>query len=142
MTDEELARFQQSLNRCTAHSKFLERFYELFMAGDPEIRDKFSNTNWLRQYRMMVASFHLMMLTEEDDGLGSEHMERVAHKHGPEKKDIPAWMYDKWLEALLTAAREHDPEFDDDVEDLWRHVMSRGIEFMKSRSSGAHQRVD
>jgi hemoglobin-like flavoprotein len=133
MTKDQREVFQQSLARTTTDPTFMERFYEHFLNSSPTIREKFKRTNWERQYRMMVESFeHLTDLsrswTESD-----EHLRRLAAVHGKQGNKIPAWMYDNWLDSLLLAVAECDPEFDDDVAAAWRKTMWKGIAFMKAR---------
>lgn len=57
---------------------------------------------------------------------------QIAKSHGKDKLNIPAEFYDLWLECLVDTAREHDPEFNPQVETAWRMVMSPGLEYMKS----------
>ena len=78
MNPEELELFHKSLNRCIANESFLETFYELFMDSSPVVREKFSRVNWFRQKRMLVASFHMMMVAEEEGTDGNQHLEEVA----------------------------------------------------------------
>lgn len=131
MTSEELDKFYMSLNRCTAQDEFLERFYWLFMSSSPEVREKFARTNWLRQKRMLVASFHMMMVAEEEGTDGNAHLHRMAALHGTHGRDIPEHLYDVWLRCLLQAVEEHDPEWNDEIKSLWSKMMERGIGFMK-----------
>ena len=133
MNEEELDEFQRSLTRCTANEQFLERFYWLFMASSPDVREKFARTNWLRQKRMLVASFHMMMIAEEEGTDGNEHLHRVATLHGNHGRAIPEHLYDIWLKCLLQAVKEYDPEYSEHIGSLWTKMMTRGIEFMKSR---------
>jgi hemoglobin-like flavoprotein len=133
MTAEDLDTFHKSLNRCTADEQFLERFYWLFMASSPDVREKFARTNWLRQKRMLVASFHMMMVAQEHGTEGNEHLHRVAALHGAHGRDIPEHLYDIWLNCLLRAVREYDAEYTDEIGDIWTKMMQNGIAFMKRR---------
>jgi hypothetical protein len=42
-------------------------------------------------------------------------------------------LYDVWLECLIEAVKEFDPQYSDEIESLWREAMAFGIEFMQSR---------
>jgi len=133
MTKDQIELFHDSLSRCTATPQFLERFYELFVATSPAIAQKFSGTDWIRQKRMLVASFHLMMMAEETGTETDAHLERIAALHGKRQLDIPPEMYSTWLECLLESAREHDEQFNDEIELAWRSMMEKGIAFMQAR---------
>lgn len=130
MTNEQLDVFHKSLKRCLADDGFLERFYFLFMSSSPAIAEKFKKTNWLRQRRMLVGSFYMMMAAEEAEG-DDAHLTSLAQLHGSERLNIPGPMYDKWLEALIEAVSEYDPVYNDDIEGVWRTMMSKGIKRMK-----------
>ena len=39
-------------------------------------------------------------------------------------------MYSMWLDALCEAIRQHDPEFDPELEQLWRQAMLKSINEM------------
>jgi hemoglobin-like flavoprotein len=129
-TDLEL--FDDSLSRCYASPRFLERFYELFLEASPEARAKFAGTDFARQRRMLKASLVLMMVGAGGKPEGLVHMERIAAVHGKAGHDIPAHLYDVWLDCLLQAVCEFDAQCDDALLAAWRRVLEPGIAFMKS----------
>jgi len=137
MNPEELDLFHRSLNRCTANEEFLERFYDLFMRSSPEVRERFARTNWLRQKRMLVASFHMMLVAEEKGTDGNAHLERLAATHSKQGRNITPDLYDLWLDCLLRAARDFDPEWNEKIEAVWRKTMTKGIRYMTSRYNRA-----
>jgi len=110
---------------------FFSHFYDKFVNADPKIAAFFSNTDMDRQVRMLMQSMTYITsfaATME----ANEEINQIALKHGQNNLDIPAEIYDVWLECLVDTAREHDPEFNPQVETAWRVVMSPGIEYMKS----------
>lgn len=132
MTKQTRRLFEDSLVRCTSRSTFLRRFYQFFTSSSPEIVEMFENTDWLRLNRMVVASFHLIVQAY-DDGQASPQLESLARLHR-DKLGVTSDMFDTWLDCLLRAVREHDPEFDDEVEASWRAVMGMGIAHMRAAS--------
>ncbi len=133
MATPELESFDDSLARCYASPRFLERFYELFIEASPEARAKFAHTDLAQQRRMLKASLVLMMLAAGGKTEGMAHMERIAGVHSKGHYDIPAALYDIWLDCLVQSVREFDPEYTDEMGATWRRVLAPGIEFMKSR---------
>lgn len=133
MSQDDVAIFDDSLARCYADPRFLERFYEVFLAASPEAREKFANTDLAKQRRMLKASLVLMMLSAGEQPEGQVHMERIASVHSRHGHDIPAALYDVWLQSLLQVVTEFDPEADPEVIAAWRRVLTPGIEFMRSR---------
>ena len=137
MMQTDLERFDDSLSRCYANPRFLERFYELFMETSPEARAKFAGTDLARQRRMLKASLVLMMVGAGGKPEGLVHMERIAAVHGKSGHDIPAHLYGVWLDCLLQAVREYDPQCDDALLATWGRVLEPGIAYMKSHADAA-----
>jgi hemoglobin-like flavoprotein len=133
MTYAELEHFNDSLTRCTSDSRFLERFSALFLASSDEVRHKFSQTDMPKQRRLLQASFHMMMLAATSDPVGTAHFERLAVLHSQSHLDIPPHLYDLWLDCLVQAVRESDPQCTPETESVWRSMMANGIAFMKAR---------
>lgn len=133
MKPHDLETFDDSLSRCYAQPRFLERFYELFLEASPEARAKFAGTDLAQQRRMLKASLVLMMLSTGGKAEGMVHMERIATVHSKGGYDIAPHLYDTWLDCLLQAVKEFDDQVDDDVIATWRRVLEPGIAFMKSR---------
>lgn len=135
MTEAELEHFNDSLTRCTSTPRFLERFYELFLASSEAIREKFRHTDLKKQRRMLQASFYMLMLAADGKPETHGHLERLAEIHGDTRHNISAQMYETWLDCLIQAAQEHDPKFTPETERVWRRMMAKGIEFMLAHQS-------
>jgi len=133
MTYAELAHFNDSLTRCTSDPQFLERFYDLFLASSDEVRHKFSKTDLQKQRRMLQASFYMVMLAADGPLEGTVPLEYLAALHSQRHLDIPPHLYDLWLDCLLQAVRESDPQWTPETESLWRSMMAKGMAFMKAR---------
>ena len=123
----------ESLARCLDDSRFLDRFYELFVSSSDAVADKFRNTDFDNQKRVLASSLYLMIMAMEGGDAAVAYMERIATRHGRNDLDIRPEMYDVWLDCLVCAASECDPKFSDEIEQDWREVMRFGIEFMRKR---------
>jgi hemoglobin-like flavoprotein len=132
MTYAEFEHFNESFTRCTSDPQFLERFYALFLASSDEVRHKFTQTDLPKQQRMLQASFHMMMLAASDP-VGTAHFERLAVLHSQSHLDIPPHLYDLWLDCLVQAVQECDPQWTPETERVWRSMMANGMAFMKAR---------
>jgi hemoglobin-like flavoprotein len=130
----ELELFNDSLARCLRSGQLFQRFYELFLASSPEVRDKFRATDFRKQRRMLQTSFYMLV---EYIALGwpecEAYLERIAAAHGKHGRDIPPHLYDLWLECLLRAVKECDDLCSAEVEAAWRYMMGAGILFIKAR---------
>lgn len=135
--EEDLALFNDSLERCQGHHAldFLGRFYDLFMATSEEVREKFKDTDLVRQKRMLAMSLYDMIGAICGNDQATAALEKVALIHSRRDRDIRPEFYDAWFDALLQAVRECDPDYTPRIERAWRAVMAYGIEFLKSRYS-------
>ena len=128
-----LRTYDESLRRCNARPGFLDRFYELFMASSEEVRARFANTDFERQMRALRASLHMMVLAAEDPARDPHrYLKDLAASHGRHGYDIGSRFYDLWLDSLLAAVKEFDPEFSREVAKAWEEVMMVGITYLIS----------
>jgi hemoglobin-like flavoprotein len=134
MANEFVEVFRASLGRCLSAPNFLHAFYDLFISSSAEVREKFKDTEFARQTRVLSDSLYIMAVVAEskEEGVGWRELDRLAARHAHTDLDIRPALYDTWLECLLTAARQHDPGFSDDVEDAWRRTLAPGIERMRA----------
>jgi hemoglobin-like flavoprotein len=124
-------RFEASLSRVVAEqSAFFDLFYELFIAANDEVREKFEGVDLERQKRVLRDSLRELLMFFVDHEI-SPYLEKLARTHSRAGRDIRPELYELWLETLIEAARRADPAFSDDVELSWRLVLAPGIELMK-----------
>ena len=55
----------ESLARCLNDSRFLDRFYELFVSSSDSVADKFRDTDFDNQKRILASSLYLMIMAME-----------------------------------------------------------------------------
>jgi len=128
-----IAEFAGSLARCLAIPAFLTRFYEVFADSSPEVAKRFKDTDFEKQKRALSSSLYVMIMALEGGGAALVYLEQIARRHSRGDLDIGPEMYDVWLDCLVQAVKEHDPQASDDTETLWRDAMRPGIEFMRAR---------
>ena len=122
--------FESSLARCNANPAFLPRFYEIFRASSPKVRDKFARTNFDRQNAALRASFDLVLEAARGGSQNRDRMLDIAERHSSRDLNIGAELYDLWLDSLLAAVKEYDPVHNSSVNDAWEQVMMAGIQVM------------
>ncbi len=125
--------FNESLERCQTDPHFLTLFYKKFVISNPEVQEKFSNTDMEYQKMMLHASLYMIMLATRNNDAAEAYLDRVAKRHSKSALDIRPELYDLWLETLIETVKEIDSIFNDDVENAWRTVMTFGIDYMKSK---------
>jgi hemoglobin-like flavoprotein len=105
-------------------------FYDRFITASPEVGAKFAGSDIKRQHRMLRQSL-LHALKFSLHKTSSDFLESLAKLHGVTGLDIPARLYDRWMECLVESVQACDPDFDHQVELAWRVVLAPGIAFMK-----------
>jgi hemoglobin-like flavoprotein len=119
--------FGSGVGLTEASTPFFESFYRHFLK-DKRIADAFSRTDMSRQVSMLRKSFfHLVAFYISHEP--SAELERIAVIHN--RLGITSNYYDLWLDALVSAVAEFDPEFDQVTELAWRWALTPGITYMR-----------
>jgi hemoglobin-like flavoprotein len=128
-TEDFLNLFNDSFERCSRDPQFLDRFYALFIGSNDEIRGLFRNTDMTKQKEMLMISLSYMMLAHSNPNL----LDQIAEKHDRNNLDIKPHQYALWLECMLAAVHQTDPEFSREVAAAWRSALQPGIDYLISR---------
>lgn len=119
--------FGSGVGLSEAATPFFESFYRHFLK-DQAIADAFSQTDMNRQVAMLRKSFfHLVAFYVSHEP--SAELERIAIIHN--RLGIAGDYFDLWLDALVSAVGEFDPEFDQTTELAWRWALTPGITYMR-----------
>lgn len=129
-----LERFEASMDRCLADPRFLERFYETFMASSPAVAAKFSNTNLPRQIKMLEDSLRLVLKAAGGLEEGRAHLAQIAESHSRRGLGIEEELYVLWLGSLVKAAEQSDPEWSPALDATWRAALEPCIDAMIAAS--------
>ena len=100
------------------------------MSSSDDVRDKFSNTNFEKQNKMLLRSLQLCAGATSGDPAALREMDERAITHGSHHLNIEPRLYDLWLEAIVTAAGDHDDEWNDEVDAAWRRILGFVIQHM------------
>ncbi|HLA79975.1 MAG TPA: globin [Vicinamibacteria bacterium] len=123
-----------SLQRCFREPRFLDLFYERFLAASPKVQERFAGTDFERQKRALRGSLWMILLAAEDEEKGPErYLGSLAEMHSARHLDIGAELYDLWLDSLLATVAECDPEHTPELRAAWERVMMVGVHYMVTR---------
>lgn len=125
--------FYESLDRCLLAPGFLKRFYELFLASSPEVREKFKHVDMTRQRQVLHQSLKLTLMAAYGTPESTRGLSSLADTHSRQGRDIPPHLYALWLDALVQSASEHDPQFTPELGLAWRDMLGPTIQFLTSR---------
>lgn len=123
----------QSLQRCQPDDRLATVFYEKFLASSDEVRRHFRSTDMKAQKRKITATFHLASEVVLGAPGALAELTRQAELHGRGRLRIAPHLYALWVDALVSAVRECDPEFNPGTEQAWRLIMGHVVQHMKRR---------
>ena len=123
-----------SYHRCRQSSAFFDTFYDIFLGKSPEIAAKFAHTDFARQKLMLRESLFEMLNYYGGIESVREEIEQLGKRH--QQLEVRTEHYEQWLDALCEAVARHDPEYRDDLGEMWRKAMRPGIAMMLSVKEG------
>ncbi len=127
-----MSALKDSFGRCTVNPKFLDRFYEIFLNSHPAIKPMFAKTDFTKQKAVLRTGISMMILYNEDAHVARMALDRLGHSHGKQGLNIDPKLYPYWLDSLVAAVKECDPQFSPLLEKHWRDAMRKGINYMIS----------
>ena len=92
----------------------------------------FARTDFPHQ-KLMLRESILEMLVFAQTGSGGDEINGLAERH--RQLNVKPVHYDLWLDALCEALAKHDPEFNSDLDRMWRDAMRKGIALMAAGPS-------
>ncbi|UXX80544.1 globin [Reichenbachiella carrageenanivorans] len=130
LTEEQLNQLKLSYGRCTVSPKFFDDFYQIFFASSPAIQERFKNTDMEAQKALLRHGLSHLIKFAVGSHAAELKVNRLAESHDRTHMDIPAWMYEKWIESLIKAISIHDKKINDRLIDQWNQTMQVGINYM------------
>ena len=118
---------EESYRRCQGEA-FFQSLYQRLLASDAAVRAKFARTDFSRQNKLLQHGLGLLLIYAKRPNPAM--LERIAVCHGQDDLDVPPTQYPLFVDSLIAAVREHDPQCTPDVENAWRTSLAPGIAFM------------
>ncbi len=117
-----------SYYRCRQGERFLDDFYEIFLAKSPEIAQMFAKTDFRLQKLMLRQSLLEVLCFARGIAGTKEEIERLGRLH--QELGVTAEMYSLWLDALCEAIQRHDPAYTPELEQHWRAAVQQSTNKM------------
>ncbi|QDH69596.1 globin [Marilutibacter alkalisoli] len=120
---------QRSYGRCLAGRGFIERFYEIFMDSHPDVAPMFANTDFRTQRLALRRGISVAILHAGGSTIVGRTCTHMAAVHGRQgRAPVPPALYPYWVDSMLAAIAEYDPEADEALLARWRLAMSRVVD--------------
>ncbi len=121
---------RQSLERCESYGEIGEVFYESFLNASQEIPQHFENTEFIRQRTVLRDSVKMMVEHDVAEPDMRTMLKRLGETHNRENRNIPPFLYELWLDSICATVSLLDPEWDKDLDRLWRVRLRPGIQMI------------
>lgn len=116
---------QQSYGRCLRTKNFIDRFYEIFLDSHPDIRPMFAGTDFQKQRMALRHGISAALSHAAGSSLTARTVQQMSEVHSRKgRAPVPPEYYRYWLESLLQAVKETDPEVTPQLLERWRQGMS------------------
>jgi hemoglobin-like flavoprotein len=124
---------EASYHRCAESGAFYTTFYAHLLASNPRIPPMFARTEFERQNRLLKHALGLLIIYAKRPNPAM--LERIAQRHL--EVGVTDDLYPSFIESLVLAVAEHDPDYTPELADAWRTALAPGIAFMvKRRAEG------
>lgn len=125
--------FLNSLERCASNEGFIPAFYERFMDSSDVIREKFEETSFETQNRMLLRSLRLAAAVTQGDPKSLAELRDRAESHDRHHLNIQPALYNLWLAALLETAAEFDECWNESIKQAWQSILGFVIHRMQAK---------
>lgn len=119
-----------SLDRCESNGEFGAVFYEVFLNAAQEIPHHFENTEFNRQRTVLTDSVRMMVEHDVSEPEMRQMLEQLGESHSRSQRNIPPRLYELWLDSVCGAVELLDPEWDAELERLWRVRLRPGMQII------------
>ena len=124
MTDQYMD-LQQSYGRCLRDKRFIERFYETFLASSPAIPPMFAGTDFNRQRMALRRGISVAISHAAASPLSKRATAEMAQVHsGKGRCPVDPALYPYWIDSMLKVIEETDEEADEALMQRWRKAMA------------------
>jgi len=114
----------QSYGRCLRDKRFIERFYEVFMASHPAIAPMFANTDFSKQRMALRRGISVAILHAAGSGMSRGATETMADVHSQAGRvPVDPALYPYWIDSLLQVVEATDDEATPALLARWRTAM-------------------
>ena len=119
----------QSYGRACNDPRFFEVFYTNFLGKSDEIRAMFVDTDMSAQRSLLRGG--VMWLVMHARGMSDTKLRALGESHSKKRMNIHPSLYGQWLDALVETLHEFDPEFNAELDRVWREVLNPGIKLIQ-----------
>ena len=124
---------RQSFQRCSAFGdEFFDSFYAHLVDRETAIGQMFAATDMHKQNQLIEEGIGQLIAFAEGNSESETRIRELGRSHGRHYINVPPEYYPLWVDSLMKAVKENDPQYSPELEAQWRKVVAPGIELMIS----------
>jgi hemoglobin-like flavoprotein len=129
-TPEEIKLVKRSFARCFLKEDLIIRFLNIIVESHPDIAPHFKNTDFNQIKLLLRQGINCTIMYAEGVFAGEFCLQELRISHDRKHMAINPKYYPFWIESLVQAVSELDPEYTDELGMLWAEVVSPAIKYM------------
>ena len=129
----EFEQVRQSYQRCASlGDEFFDSFYANLVDQETAIGQMFAETDMQKQNELIEDGIAQLIHFAEGSKDAETRIRALGQSHSQHFLNVLPDYYSLWLDSLMLAVKEHDPNYTPELEAHWREVAAPGIELMVS----------
>jgi len=133
MDKDSIRKVKRSFSRCFIGGKdLIQTFYDIFLESHPSIAPLFAETNFAQQKLLLRQGINCFIMYSEGVYAGGFCLNEITISHNRKHYNIHPKAYIYWKNSLLLALEKLDPQFDEEIYNLWVEVIDKGVDFITS----------
>ena len=129
-TTEEIRLVKRSFARCFLKEDLILKFLNIIVESHEEIAPHFTNTDFGQIKLLLRQGINCTIMYAEGVFAGEFCMEELRVSHNRKHMAINPKYYPYWITSLRQAVSELDPQYSEELGDLWERVVTPAIQFM------------
>lgn len=122
-----------SFGRCCVDQKFFDRFYAIFLASNPDFGAMFANTDFDKQKALLRQGISMcLMFAAGGNPSAQTAVGRLRKSHSKNFLNIDPGYYRFRVYSLIKTVSEFDPNFNPEIEAVWREAIRKPVEYMQA----------
>ncbi len=129
----DLQKVKSSFQRCASRGdEFFDSFYAGLIDRETAIGQMFAHTDMKRQNELIEEGIGHLIAYAEGNAESEARILELGRSHSRHFINVQPGYYSFWVDSLMKAVEEHDPEYSPELEAEWRKSLAPGIELMVS----------
>lgn len=129
-TPEEMKLVKKSYARCFLKDDFILHFLNTMAAMKPEIAPYIEKTPFPTIMILLRQGINCTIMYAEGKFAGDFCLEEIRISHNRHNLNINPEYYNYWILSLRQSVADLDPEYTEELGELWVDVVSKGIRYI------------